>query len=270
MANAKKSLRKLLVFTLAAGMIGALSLAAWQWRYWIKPIRIGVEGGYPPFSKKEADGSVTGLEIDWANLFCARMRARCELVPTEFDSLIPDLQAGRIDAIMASLSITEKRLKQVDFSQSYYSVPSAWIAKRGAYQFVLPGEWLGTKKVAVLKGSPREQWLVENYRNLERKAVSSEADAYKALSDGSADFAFTSILVAKTKFLGTPEGAGFEVVGNPTWLNTGAGGGVGVAVRKGDVDMKKAFDKAIAATIRSGEYKQAAARYVDFDLNERM
>jgi ABC-type amino acid transport substrate-binding protein len=48
------------------------------------------------------------------------------------------------------------------------------------------------------------------------------------------------------------------------------GGGVGAAVRKGDTSLRKAFDKAINASIRSGEYKQAATRYVDFELNERM
>lgn len=271
MAIQKRSLRHLLVFALALAMLGALALAAWQWRYWINPIRIGIEGGYPPFSKKEADGSISGLEIDWAHMFCANMRARCELVPTEFDQLIPDLQAGKLDAVMASLSITEKRLKLVDFSQSYYNVPSAWIAKTGQFQFVLPGAWLSSKKVAVLKGSPRDQWLGDNYKNLERVLVSSETEAYKALQSGASDFAFTSMLVAKTKFLGTPEGSGFEVVGKPTWLNNAnSGGGVGVAVRKGDASLKKVFDKAISASIGSGEYKKAAERYVDFDLNERM
>jgi polar amino acid transport system substrate-binding protein/arginine/ornithine transport system substrate-binding protein len=234
-------------------------------------VRIGIEGGYPPFSKKEADGQITGLEIDWAQMFCAQMRARCELVPTEFDNLIPDLQAGKLDAVMASLSITEKRRQLVDFSQSYYNVPSAWVAKRGQFEFLLPGEWLNGKKVAVLKGSPREQWLSENFKNMERVQVSAETEAYKALQNGTVDFAFTSIFVAKTKFLTTPEGKEFEVVGKPTWLNNAAGGGgVGVAVRKGDAALKKTFDKAIAAAIRNGEYRQAAARYVDFDLNERM
>jgi ABC-type amino acid transport substrate-binding protein len=252
-------------------MAAALGLTIWQWRHWLVPLRIGIEGSYPPFSKTEPDGSISGLEIDWAYMFCANMRARCQLVPTEFDSLIPDLQAGKLDAVMASLSITEKRMQLVDFSQSYYNVPSAWIAKRGRYQFVLPGEWLENKKAAVLKGSPRDQWLAENFRNLIRVPVASEADAYKALQDGSVDFAFTSMLVAKTKFLGAPEGADYEVVGRPTWLNnSGVGGGVGAAVRKGDTSLRKAFDKAINASIRSGEYKQAATRYVDFELNERM
>lgn len=271
MANKMNKSSRLLALALLAGVLSAAAVAAWQWRHWIIPLRIGIEGGYPPFSKKEADGTITGLEIDWAHMFCAKMRARCELVPTEFDSLIPDLQAGKLDAVMASLSITEKRLKLVDFSQSYYNVPSAWLAQRGRYQFVLPGDWLATKKVAVLKDSPRDQWLAENYSNLQRVPVTAEAEAYKALQAGSADFAFTSMLVAKTKFLGTPEGQGFEVVGRPTWLNNAGGaGGVGVAVRKGDASLKRVFDKAIAASIRSGEYKQAAARYVDFELNERM
>ncbi|QDL53170.1 transporter substrate-binding domain-containing protein [Rhodoferax aquaticus] len=271
MATKTRSLKSLLAIAMVTAMLGAIALAAWQWRYWIHPIRIGIEGGYPPFSKKEADGTISGLEIDWAHMFCAKMRARCELVPTEFDQLIPDLQAGKLDAVMASLSITEKRLKLVDFSQSYYNVPSAWLAKKGQFQSVLPGEWLSGKKVAVLKGSPRDQWLGDNYKDLQRVLVSSEADAYKALQTGATDLAFTSMLVAKTKFLGTPEGANFAVVGKPTWLNNAnSGGGVGVAVRKGDARLKKAFDKAISASIGSGEHKEAAVRYVDFELNERM
>lgn len=245
-------------------VLSGLTLIAWPWRNMVVPLRIGVEGNYPPFTRTEADGRVTGLEIDLAQQFCERLRARCEMVKTDFDQLIPRLQSGELDAVMASLTITEKRLKEVDFSDSYYNVPSAWIARTGTVTSVLPGGMAG-KAVAVLKDSPREGWVTTGYPEMKRVAVAKETDAYTQLTARQADLAFTSMLVAKTKFLNQPEGKEFAVVGSPIWF----GQGVGVALRKGDDSLRRRFNRAIAASIESGDYKQIAARYVDFDLKER-
>lgn len=244
--------------------IAAGALAAWQWRNFIVPLKIGVEGNYPPFTRTEPDGSVTGFEIDLANDLCRRMRARCELIKTEFDQLIPDLNAGKLDAVVASLTITEKRLKEVDFSDSYYNVPSAWIGPANTGNSVMPGTMAG-KSVAVLKGSPREAWVTTNYPEMKVIPVAKETEVYAQLVAGKADLALSSLLVAKTKFLNLPEGKGFKVVGSPVWL----GNGVGVAVRKGDTSLRYRFSRAIASSVESGDHKQMASRYFDFDLRER-
>jgi arginine/ornithine transport system substrate-binding protein len=241
-----------------------LALAAWQWRNTIVPLKIGIEGNYPPFTKTEADGSVTGFEIDLAKKLCSRLRARCELVKTEFDQLIPNLNAGQLDAVMASMTITEKRQLLVDFSDSYYNVPSAWIASAGTLASVMPGS-MTKKTVAVLKGSPREAWVATNYPEMQVLAVPKETDVYTQITDKKADLALTSLLVAKTKFLNLPEGKGFVVVGEPVWL----GNGVGVAVKKGDASLRSRFNRALSATVESGDYKQIQSAYFDFDLKER-
>lgn len=260
----KRLLPSFFVLVILAGLL----LAAWPWRNYVVPLRIGIEGNYPPFSKTESDGTVSGLEIDWAHQFCAKMRARCTLIPLEFDQLIPELKGGRIDAIMASLSITAKRRKEVDFSDSYYDVPSAWLARTGAIHSVLPGGLMVGKSVAVLKGSPRESWVAANYPEMKLVPVAKETDGYALLAEGKVEMAFTSLLVAKTKFLPIPEGRSFAVVGQPTWLGN-SDGGVGVALRQEDDTLRRRFNRAIAAAIESGEYKIAANRYVDFDLKER-
>lgn len=46
-------------------------------------LRIGVEGAYPPFSFKEADGSLSGFDIEIAEALCAQMQRECELVEQE-------------------------------------------------------------------------------------------------------------------------------------------------------------------------------------------
>ena len=257
-------MRKLAVSLFVLLFVSTAALAIWQWRNYIVPLKIGVEGNYPPFTKTEADGSVTGFEIDLARDLCSRMRARCELVKTEFDDLIPKLNNGQLDAVIASLTITEKRQKEVDFSDSYYNVPSAWIAATGTLTSVMPGS-MGSKTVAVLKGSPREAWVQGNYREIKVMPVAKETEVYTQLIDKKADLALSSLLVAKTKFLNLPEGKKFEVVGSPVWL----GNGVGVAVKKGDSSLRYRFNLAIAATVNSGDYKKMASQYFDFDLRER-
>ncbi len=54
-------------------------------------LRIGVEGAYPPFSYKEADGTLAGFDIEIAGALCAEMKRECELVEQEWDGMIPAL-----------------------------------------------------------------------------------------------------------------------------------------------------------------------------------
>jgi arginine/ornithine transport system substrate-binding protein len=254
--------RSLLVFLFIVGV----TLAAWPFRNYLVPLKIGIEGNYPPFSKTEKDGQISGFEVDLANAFCDHMRARCELVNTKFDDLIPKIKSGELDAVMASVTITEKRLKEVDFSESYYTVPSAWIAPKGTYISLLPGV-LNGKKVAVLKGSPRETWIKANFPEVEIIAVSKETDVYTELTTKRVDLAISSMLVAKTKFLALPEGKDFTVVGDGIYI--GGGGGVGVVLQKGNTSLRKRFNNAINQSIKSDEYKALASRYFDFNLIDR-
>ena len=69
-------------------------------------IRIGTEAAYKPFAYVLPSGELTGFDIDIAKALCAQMKADCEIVNQSFDGLIPALNAKKIDAIIASMSIT--------------------------------------------------------------------------------------------------------------------------------------------------------------------
>lgn len=74
-------------------------------------IKIGIEGSYPPFSYISENQTMEGFEPDLAKLFCEKMTQKCEIVQVDFDALIPSLNTKRIDAILASMSITDTRKK---------------------------------------------------------------------------------------------------------------------------------------------------------------
>ena len=129
---------------------------------WAK-VRVGVEGNYPPFSKMGADGKLAGFDIDIALALCAQMKAECTLVQQEWDGMMPALNAKKFDMIVASMTITDERKKAAEFSDPYYSVPSRFIAKAGAYKDHSAASFKG-KKIIVLRNSPRAKYVAEQYK----------------------------------------------------------------------------------------------------------
>src|SRR5688572_8878394 len=88
-------------------------------------IKIASEGAYPPFNNLTSDGKLEGFDIDIGKALCEEMKADCTFVTQDWDGMIPALQADKFDAVIASMSITPERLKQVDFSKKYYNTPPA-------------------------------------------------------------------------------------------------------------------------------------------------
>lgn len=111
MTNYKKIL-------LAAGaalmLLGSAAQAA-------EKLRIGTEGAYPPFNQIDASGQVVGFDLDIAHALCAKMQVECEVVTSDWDGIIPALNAKKFDFLIASMSITEERKGAVDFTEPYYS-----------------------------------------------------------------------------------------------------------------------------------------------------
>lgn len=231
---------------------------------WAK-IRVGVEGNYPPFSQLGTDGKLSGFDIDIANAICARLKAECTLVQQEWDGMMPALNAKKFDMIVASMTISEERKKAADFSDPYYDVPSRWVAKAGAFKDASPASLKG-KKIAVLRNTPRAKYIADNYKDAEALLVAKETDVYMELANGRADIGFGSSVVSSEGFLKKPEGKGFAQVGNTIRLD-GGGGGVGIAMRKGETELREKVNAALKAIKADGSYKKLNEKYFDFDIS---
>jgi polar amino acid transport system substrate-binding protein len=83
-------------------------------------LRVGMDLRYPPFETLNLDSEPEGISVDVALAFGEFIGREVEIVNTNFASLIPSLDSGEIDIVIASMSITEDRMTQVDFSDPYF------------------------------------------------------------------------------------------------------------------------------------------------------
>jgi polar amino acid transport system substrate-binding protein/arginine/ornithine transport system substrate-binding protein len=251
-------MRRTLVAALAVLVIASPAFAA-------DKLRIGVEGNYPPFSEVSPSGELSGFDIDIAKAICSEMKADCEFVQQEWDGIIPALNAKKFDLIVASMTITDKRKEVVDFSEPYYDVPSRFIAKEGAFADHSP-ETLRGKTIIVLRNSPRAQYIAENYKDSDVLLVDKETAVYLELASGRGDIAFGSSVVSGEAFLKTPDGKGYAQVGDAFFLTDAQDGGVGIALRKGEEDLRGKVNAALGDIMADGTYEKLAAQYFDFDV----
>ena len=250
--------------------LGLLSLGAHA-KDWTE-IRLASEGAYPPFNTIGADGALGGFDIDIGNALCAEMKAKCTWVKQEWDGMIPALNARKFDAIIASMSITEERRKQVDFSDKYYATPLGLVAKKTA-SLVPTTDALKGKRVGVQRGTVADNFASKFWApkgvNLVRYAKQDES--YLDLTAGRLDAVFADALEADGGFLSKPEGGSYAFMGDRMFGTTAEeraviGEGVGIAVRKKDADLKEQFNGALAAIRANGTYDTLRKKYFAYDI----
>jgi lysine/arginine/ornithine transport system substrate-binding protein len=227
-------------------------------------LRLGVDPGYPPMEVKSPDGHLTGFDIDLADEICKRIAMHCEWVEMEFSGMIPALQARKIDAIMSSMAITEKRSKQIAFSTKLFQFRSRLVARAGAPLAVTP-QGLRGKRIGVQSGSQFESYAIKNWQpaGAEVIAYQSQEGVFNDLGTGRLDAALLGAVEAENGFLKTPKGQGFAFVGEPLSMGDH---GVGMGMRQDDTALKAKVDDAIAHMRADGTYQRIARKYFDFDV----
>jgi polar amino acid transport system substrate-binding protein/arginine/ornithine transport system substrate-binding protein len=228
-------------------------------------LRIGVEGAYPPFSWKEADGTLKGFDIDIAVALCEKMGRECDLVEQDWDGIIPALLAKKYDAIIASMSITEERKKRVDFTGKYYNTPARFVAAKDA-DFDATTEGLKGKVVGVQRGTTHQCYMEKMFPDTELKLYGTQEEVFLDLGAGRIDAQISDSTQSQDGFLSKEEGKDFAFLGETQFDLECHGEGAGIAVRKGEDDLRNSLNAAIKAIRDDGTYQKINAKYFDFDV----
>jgi lysine/arginine/ornithine transport system substrate-binding protein len=233
-----------------------------------KVIRFGVDPSYPPFESKAPDGGLVGFDIDLGNALCAKLNAKCVWVENDFDGMIPALQARKIDAVLSDMSVTEKRLQQIDFTNKIASSPTRMVAKTGS-NLQPTIESLRGKSIGVEQGTIQETYARTNFEANGVKVVSyqNQDQVYADLKSGRLDASLQDEVQANVGFLKTPVGQGFEFSGPEINDTKILGSAAAIGLRKGDTDLKNALNKALDDILQDGTYQSIAKKYFDFNIH---
>ncbi|MDJ0949233.1 MAG: ABC transporter substrate-binding protein [Alphaproteobacteria bacterium] len=218
-------------------------------------VRIGTEGAYPPFNEKNEKGELVGFDVDIAKALCAKMGAECTFVAQDWDGIIPALKAKKYDAIVASMSITDERKKQVDFTNPYYANFLAYMAKKGSGlktdKAGLKGKVVGAQRATI-----SSQYLEDNMADVVKvKLYDTQTAAYGDLKTGRLDAMLSDIYPA-LQWINDPANSGYEIVGERIDINDQ----IGIAVRKGD-PLREKLNKALDGIVKDGTYEKISSKY---------
>jgi polar amino acid transport system substrate-binding protein len=230
-------------------LIGVTALACGP-----ETVRMGTEGAYKPYNFTNDAGDLDGFEIELGDELCRRAQLKCTWVTNEWDSIIPNLLADNYDTIMAGMSITAEREKQVDFTEAYFPpTTSVYVALDGAGDEVING------KVAVQVNTIQAHYL-SDYGAMVLEFDLAE-EPVTAVLNGEAD----AILADRTflkEFVDKSEGR-LVYIGPEVKVDSG----VGIGVRKTDVELKGKLDTAISAMKDDGSLNALIIKWFGADAD---
>jgi polar amino acid transport system substrate-binding protein len=240
----------------AALMLMAAPVAAQE-------VKVGIAAEpYPPFASPDASGNWVGWEVEIINAVCAAAEMQCVITPVAWDGIIPSLTSGQIDAIMASMSITQERMETIDFSDKYYNTPTVVATAKGA-GIAPTAEGLAGKIIGVQVATIHEAYVNKHFAGTaaEIKVYQTQDEANQDLAAGRID-ATQADSIALDAFIASESGAACcEIAGAVADDPEVLGLGVGVGLRKGEEELKAKFNAGIAKIREDGTYDKITAGY---------
>lgn len=212
------------------------------------------EGGAPyAFPDPKDPSRLIGFEVDLSEAIARELGVKAKQSQNAWDSLIPALKRGDFDIAMNGIEISPQRQAEVLFSQPYYIYTEQLVVRKDETKIKSINDLKG-KKVGTLSGAVAQDILM-NIGGVDVKIYAGQVEPYEDLALGRLDAVLLDLPIAAyyakpnptLKYTGVPVGEGFY----------------GIAMRKGDDELKKRIDEILIKLLKSGELKKI---YEKWDL----
>jgi ABC-type amino acid transport substrate-binding protein len=214
----------------------------------------GVKTDFPPFGYVDSSGKNLGFDVDVAHIFAKALfddENKVELVAVTSGNRIPFLQSGKIDIIIASVTVTDERRQVVEFSEPYFMSGGLLLVPKNSP--IKGVEDLAGKTVAVIQGAIQDKDIEQLAPKADRVKFGKVSEAVLAVKGGRADaFSQDDVLILTL----AKENPDLKPVGKPFTPRP-----YGIAVRKGDVDFIKWVDGQLDRMKKDGTYDKLWKKY---------
>ncbi len=235
-----------------------------------KELRVGVELKYPPIMYRDKDGTPRGFEVDMARAMCKTLEVTCNFVDMEFPALIPALQSGKIDIIVAQMAITPARAKVVHFCKPFEATgdvvivpPKSPLSESATAATVIEALNKPNVKIAVQLSTVEAQVRQIVFPKTQAVDVNGPLDAFLQVVTGRADATLADDVSALKYAKEHPGSIKVLLDGRrqPYLRNFPAGGGV----LRGEGEFCHWVDIQVQDWINSGEYRATYLKEVGWE-----
>ena len=219
-----------------------------------KVLKVAMECAYAPYNWTQPDDSngavpiADGYDVMMAKKICEELGYDLQIVRLDWDSLIPALQSGQADCVIAGQSITQERLQAVDFSEPYYYATIVTLVKKDS-------NYADATSVADLAGATcTSQQSTIWYQNCLPQipdanilaATASAPDMLMSLNAGKCDLVVTDQPTGKGALVAYPDFKMLEFGGGDKDFQVSDEDiNIGISMKKGNTELKEAIDSVL-------------------------
>ncbi len=221
-----------------------------------EPLTVAMELAYPPFEAKDDAGEPAGVSADLMKAFGEYVGRPIRIENTAWDGLIPALQTGAADLVISSMTITEERKEQVDFSDPYANALLAILANADSDIASIDDLNQEGRTVAVKSGSTGHMYAEKNLTKAKVLAMPDESACVTEVSQGRADGFIYDQLTIYRNWQNNPDStsAVFIPFQEPEqW---------GIAVKKGNQELLDQLNAFLADYKEKGGYEELTKKHL--------
>ena len=226
-----------------------------------KVLKVAMECGYAPYNWTQSDDSngavpisgspdyAYGYDVMMAKHICEELGYDLEIVKLDWDSLVPAVQAGTVDCVIAGQSITSERLQSVDFSEPYYFATIVTLVKSD-------NAYAQAKGVADLKGATCTSqintiWYDLCLPQIEEANIlpahESVPQMLVALNSGACDIVVTYQPTGMAACVAYPDFTMLDFAGTDDDFEVSDEEiNIGISMQKGNTELKEAIDSVLS------------------------
>lgn len=223
----------------------------------VKVLKMATNAEFPPYEFYDGD-KVVGIDAEIAAKIAEKLGMELEIVDTAFDSIIPAIVAGKYDIGLAGMTVTDERLEEVNFSDSYATGVQVVIVKADS-EITTVDDLFGDKNYTIgvqtgTTGDLYSTWDIEDEGLGTVSRYNKGADAVEALKIGKVDCVIIDNEPAKA-FVADSE--------DLIILDTAyAEEQYAIAVNKKDTKLLEDINKALSELTADGTLQQIVDKYI--------
>lgn len=206
---------------------------------------------FPPYEYWE-NQKIVGIDAEFAEAIAEKLGMELKIEDMAFDSIIMAVKSGKADIGVAGMTVDETRLKQVDFSDTYYTGRQVIIVTEDS-EIAAPADLAG-KKIGVQQGTTGDIFTTDEFGDECINRFNKGMEAVQALSQGKIDAVVIDDQPAKT-FVGQVEG--LKILETEYVEEDYA-----MAVKKGNTELLEKVNKAIEELKADGTFDKIVDKYI--------